>query len=92
MKGGAKHTKQQFYQNVINQPLLHGPRDRKVLGLLNIPELHLLIGKINPYKNFKSNLFVSGIVDKLILGFESSVFETPEMGREWMDRYLKEVN
>ena len=42
---------------------------------MNIPELHLLIG----------------IVDKLISGFENKVFETPEKGREWMDRYLKEV-
>ena len=45
VRNGSKHSQQQFYQNVINAPLLHGVRDRKVLGLLNIPELHLLIGK-----------------------------------------------
>ena len=34
---------------------------------------------------------MSGIVDKLILGFETHVFETPEIGRRWMDGYLKQV-
>ena len=75
IQAGSKHTLQQNFQNVINPPLLHGPRDKRVLGHLNIPELHLLIG----------------IVDKLIAGFENKVFETPVEGREWMDRYLKGV-
>lgn len=44
MKAGAKHSLQQNFQNVINPPLLHGPVEKTVLGLLNVPELHLLIG------------------------------------------------
>ena len=32
-----------------------------------------------------------GVVDKTILEFEKSVFETPDLGRKWMDDYLKKV-
>ena len=37
-------------------------------------------------------LFSLGIVDKLILGFETKVFDDAEIGREWMDKYLKDVS
>ena len=38
---------QQRFQNVTNPPLLAGDVDRKVLGLLCVPELHLLLGTEN---------------------------------------------
>jgi hypothetical protein len=41
--GSVKKTQQRF-QNVTNQPLLTGDVDDKVLGILAVPELHLLLG------------------------------------------------
>jgi hypothetical protein len=32
-----------------------------------------------------------GVVDKIILEFERSVFDNPELGRKWMDGFLKKV-
>ena len=34
---------------------------------------------------------VTGVVDKALMEFERRVFETPELGRKWMDDYLKKV-
>ena len=42
---GSKIKKQQFYQNVTNQPLITGDPDKQILNILGVPELHLLIGK-----------------------------------------------
>ena len=36
-------------------------------------------------------MIVAGVVDKLILEFEKRVFDTPELGRKWMDDFLKKV-
>ena len=36
-------------------------------------------------------MIVAGVVDKLILEFERRVFDTPELGRKWMDDFLKKV-
>ena len=43
-ESGAQSRQQQFYQNVVNPPLITGPPDRVVLDLLNCPSLHILIG------------------------------------------------
>ena len=42
---GAKKSKAMKFSNVINEPVLSGSPDKLVLDLLNIPELHLLIGR-----------------------------------------------
>ena len=62
-----------------------------MLGLINIPELHLLIG--NPGKSCSRlwNKDILGVVDKIILEFERRVFDSPELGRKWMDGFLKKV-
>ena len=52
ISSGAKVEDQQWCQNVINAPLLHGPRDKLVLGLINIPDLHLLLGKTIIYSSY----------------------------------------
>ena len=45
MIAGAKKPKAMKFSNVINEPLLTGDPNALVIDLLNIPELHLLIGK-----------------------------------------------
>ena len=51
-----------------------GDAETLVLGILNLPALHCF----------------SGIVDKLMNNFKSTIFSTKvEEGQAWMDRYLK---
>ena len=44
MAAGSNLKSQKKFQNVVNSPLLIGRPDQKVLGLVSVPELHLLIG------------------------------------------------
>ena len=47
LEAGAVKSKAMKYSNVINEPLLTGNPEALVLDLLNIPELHLLIGIVS---------------------------------------------
>ena len=78
------------YQNVVNPPLITGDLVKLVLGLLAIPELHLLIG-IPIYIKAIPSKKVLGVVDKLITGLENNLFLTKEEGRQLMDDFLKKV-
>ena len=44
MDSHSNKNKQKWFQNVVNEPLLSGDPDETVLGIIAIPELHLLIG------------------------------------------------
>ena len=72
---GSNKKKQKDFQNFTNTPLLTGDPEQLVLGLLAVPELHLLIG----------------VTDKIMKGFEDSALPTPSLGRKFMDRFLKKV-
>ena len=52
---GSKKKDQAKYQNFVNPHLLAGEPTDKVLGIINIPELHCIIG----------------VVDKHIIGLEN---------------------
>ena len=91
MEDGSVRAKQKLYQNVVNEPLITGDADKKVLEILCVPELHLLLGRIIIYKIiFNSNMFI-GIVDKLLTEFERGVFPTKEAGLDFMNNFLKKV-
>ena len=72
---GADPKTQQHYQNVVNAPLIVAQGEDLILGVLAVPELHILLG----------------VVDKLMSGIENEVFSSKEMGREFMDKFLKKV-
>ena len=76
---------------MTNPPLLTGENDQKALGLLCVPELHLLLGtEIN--KGIYEKHFFLGIVDKLLSEFENGVFPTKTGGKKFMDDFLKKVH
>ena len=76
---------------MTNQPLLAGDLDQKVLGLLCVPELHLLLGT-EEYFLLLIVFFISlVVVDKIMTEFENRVFVTKKVGKKWMDSYLKKV-
>ena len=94
MDGGSNYKKQKDYQNIVNPSLINDPADKKVLDLLNIPSLHILIGKIFASHDILVYLSIClkiGVVDKHIKELEKSVFSTPEEGEQFMDSYLKQV-
>ena len=88
--GSVKKTQQRF-QNVTNPPLLAGDLDQKVLGLLCVPELHLLLGTEKYFLLFIVFFISLGVVDKIMNEFENRVFVTKKAGKKWMDSYLKKV-
>ena len=49
--------------NVINEPVLTGSSDKLVLDLLNIPELHLLIGRCRFCDFFCECVYICTIFD-----------------------------
>ena len=68
----CKQTKQARYQNVVNHPLPQCDPSEQVLGLVAVPELHLMLG----------------ITDKLLVALETKVFPTKEEGKAFMDDFL----
>ena len=57
---------------MVNPPLIIGPNDSKVLGLVYFPELHVL----------------TGIVGKLVKELERKVFSSPEAGKKFLDDWM----
>ena len=49
VQAGSKKAQAMKFSNIINEPLLTGDPDTLVLQLINIPELHLLIGRMVSY-------------------------------------------
>ena len=47
VEGGSDLKTQRQFQNVVNQPLLTGGLDKKVIEIICVPELHLLLGNIS---------------------------------------------
>ena len=45
VKSGSNPKQQKKFQNVTNSPLIKADPNTLVLGIIAIPELHLLIGK-----------------------------------------------
>ena len=44
MDSGAVKKYQKRFQNVVNEPLITGEHDDLILGLIALPELHIMIG------------------------------------------------
>ena len=65
-----------MYQNVANPPLLHCDPFEQVLGLVAVPELHLMLG----------------ITYKLRVALETKVSPTKEEGKAFMDDFLDVTN
>ena len=76
MTAGSKKKNQADFQNIVNPPLLEGPGEAQILGLLAPPELHLMLGA----------------TDKLRSALEKNVFETKQEGLDFMDRFLERHN
>ena len=71
VESGANPKKQQDFQNCVKISLIAAESDQIILGLLAVPELHLLIG----------------VVDKFMTGIENNVFDTKAEGRKFMDSF-----
>ena len=94
VESGSNRKKQQNFQNVINEPLLKGQPDQEVLGLIAVPELHLLIGFVFTIMLGSSSFnldFNKGVVDKLMKSIEDNLLPTKEEGLDFMDSFLKQV-
>ena len=72
IEAGSNLKLAQRFKNVVNPPLLIGPTDCKVLGLVYFPELHVL----------------TGIVGKLVKEMERKVFSSPEAGKKFLDDWM----
>ena len=46
LKACGNDKKAQLYNNVVNKPLLKGEDSKKVISLVNFPELHVLTGVV----------------------------------------------
>ena len=44
MDSGAVKKHQKRFQNVVNEPLITGEHENLILGLIALPELHIMIG------------------------------------------------
>ena len=76
----------------MNSPLITGAVDDIILDKLNIPSLHIQIGKSlkiciqsEMYFNF------AGVVDKHITSIEKNVFPTHQEGQQFIEDFLKNV-
>ena len=72
LEAGSNLKLAQRFMNVVNPPLIIGPNDSKVLGLVYFPELHVL----------------TGIVGKLVKELERKVFSSPEAGKKFLDDWM----
>ena len=91
---GAKRKDQRKFQNVVNAPLLTGSPDTKVLQIIAVSELHLLLGKYKNVHNYIIQLFkyiILGIVEKILREIENKVFCAKDLGKKFMDKFLKKV-
>ena len=65
-ENGSRNARDYF--NCVNEPLLEGPPDMEVIDLVNIPELHLMLGYVNlvfDELNERSKALLSqGLIDK----------------------------
>ena len=75
-EAGADKKKQKDFQNVVNKPLLNLEPDDLILGPVVPPELHLMLG----------------VTDKLRKILETTVFETEDEGKEFVDNFLHDQN
>ena len=75
-EAGADNKKQKDFQNVVNEPLLNLEPDDLILGPVVPPELHLMLG----------------VTDKLRKILETTVFETEDEGKEFVDNFLHDQN
>ena len=76
MADGANLKKEKKYTNVVHLPLLTGDKNKKILGLVNIPGLHILLG----------------VVEKILKQIEKNLFENKECGLQFVNRYLSKIN
>ena len=76
LEEGSNLRNQSLYQNIINASLITGSPEEKVIEIISVPELHLLLG----------------IVEKFIKEFQNKVFPSKEMGKAFLDNFLKKVN
>ena len=58
MADGTNLKKAKKYTNVVHPPLLTGDKNKKILELVNIPDLHILLGVVHKIlKEIEKNLF-----------------------------------
>ena len=91
VEAGSIVKTQRIFHNVTNPPLLKGQLDQKILGLLTVPELHLLIGMKITTTQIYVCMYLSGLVDKLMTEMEKQVFLSKKLDKNWMDEFLKKV-
>ena len=76
VESGSVLKNAQHYKNVVNEPLLLGDEKTLILEMLNIPELHCLMGS----------------VFKIITEMEKLGFSCKEEGEEFIEEFLKQQN
>ena len=76
MESGAAKKDAQHYQNVVNKPLIVGDVSKKIVEILNIPELHCL----------------TGTVGKIVTEMERIGFNSKEEGEKFVNDFLKVEN
>ena len=63
---GCPVKTQADYQNCVNPHLLAGDHDSTVLGIINIPELHIMIGVVDKHLTGLENVFGKPWVDRYL--------------------------
>ena len=70
---GSNLKKAMDFHNVVNPPLVTGRDDKKILGeLFFVPEHHVY----------------TGIFGKLVMEFERKAFDSPEEGKDYLDKWM----
>ena len=73
----------------MNPPLITGDPDKKLIDVSCDSELHLLLGIIHIW--FICLNYCEGIVEKIMREFEKRVFPSPDFGKDFMSKFLKQV-
>ena len=66
LAAGCPVKDQSNFQNFVNQHLLAGDPDSLVLGIINVPVLHILIGVVDKHLTGLENVFGVAWVDKYL--------------------------
>ena len=91
MDSKCKRKDQKRFQNVVNDPLITGDPDDLILGLVTLPELHIMIG-MRYQRQYIFMFFKIGVLDKVLKELERHLFPgDEESGLAFIDTYLKKV-
>ena len=72
--------------------MITGDQGQFVLEMINLPSLHILIGKHLIFCNLKYYFLYIGVVNKLVSTLENDVFNSNVEGQKFVDKFFREVS